>query len=159
MRDLSYDAETGNLLWKRIKGRIPKSGIAGRVMHHHSGKKYRIVRYKNHYYLAHRLAWLIQTNSWPALQIDHIDGDSMNNRWSNLREVSPSENQKNLKKAKNNTSGVTGVYLEKRTGKWRSSIQVGGKTVHLGRSKDFNEAVAWRKSAEEKYGFHRNHGS
>ena len=43
-------------------------------------------------YLAHRLAWLYVTGSWPSQDIDHIDGDPTNNRFANLREVTHQEN-------------------------------------------------------------------
>jgi hypothetical protein len=64
----------------------------------------------------------------------------------------------NMTKKKNNKSGVTGVYLEKQTGKWRAYINIMGKSIKLGRFDSFEKAVTTRKKAELRYGFHFNHG-
>lgn len=85
------------------------------------------------------------------LYVDHLNHDPGDNRKCNLRVVSHLENMHNLKLSNKNTSGVTGVYLNKRTGKWYSQIMVGGKTKCLGTYVDFDDAVAARKTAEEKY--------
>jgi len=52
---------------------------------------------------------------------------------------------------KNNTSGVRGVALNKRTGKWIAKIGFRGKSIHLGTFEDKSDAIQARKEAEEKY--------
>lgn len=108
-------------------------------------------------YYAHRLAWLYVHGVYPE-QIDHINGDGLDNRIVNLRSVSHKTNHKNMPKQRNNTSGVTGVYWSTADQCWVSRIKVNNETQNLGRSTDFFEAVCIRKSAENKHQFHTNHG-
>lgn len=109
-------------------------------------------------YLAHRLAWLLQTGDWPEFEIDHIDGDALNNRWENLRDVPSFENKKNMPLYRTSTSGVAGVRWKTDAGKWVARININGKTVHLGYYGSKEDAVRARKFAEAEHGFHRNHG-
>ena len=95
----------------------------------------------------------------PVDQVDHIDGNGLNNRWNNLREVSSQENNMNMRLSSNNTSGVTGVCWATRDKRWIANIKVNRKNKCLGYFTDFNEAVAARKAAEIEHGFHCNHGS
>jgi hypothetical protein len=60
-------------------------------------------------YREHRLAWLYMTGEWPTHEIDHINGDRVDNRFCNLREATASENRWNSRKRVNNTSGYKGV--------------------------------------------------
>ena len=107
----------------------------------------------------HRLIFMMVTGRLPK-EIDHINHDRSDNRWSNLREVTGSiENGKNRTKNKNNTSGVMGVRFEADRGKWLVRINTGYMYKNLGRYADFADAIAARKAAEIKYGFHPNHGS
>jgi hypothetical protein len=92
------------------------------------------------------------------VEIDHVDHNRQNNRWDNLRVVCRIVNSRNLSKHKTNTSGVTGVSWHKAKNKWRAHIMVEYKQIHLGLFSDFDEAVTARKEAENKYGFHKNHG-
>lgn len=108
-------------------------------------------------YLAHRVIWAIVNDFWPE-QVDHINGNPADNRIANLRNVESRENQRNMKRPHNNTSGCTGVVWHRDRGKWAAQITVNQRNVHLGRFDDFYDAVAARKAAEVKYGFHSNHG-
>ena len=85
------------------------------------------------------------------LYVDHINHDPSDNRKCNLRVVSHLENMHNLKPSIKNTSGATGVYLNKRTGKWYAQIVVSGNTINLGTYVDFCDAVEARKAAEDRY--------
>lgn len=67
-----------------------------------------------------------------GMVVDHIDGDGLNNRRSNLRLALPSQNASNRKRHSNNTSGHTGVYFHQRDGDWRARISVNGSRRHLG---------------------------
>ena len=110
-------------------------------------------------YKAHRLAWLYVYGEFPKGCIDHINHDNSDNRISNLRDVTQKENSKNASMSKNNTSGHTGVYWEKLISKWRAAIFSDGKRIHIGVFRHKKDAVAARKAAEIKYGFHPNHGA
>lgn len=106
----------------------------------------------------HRIVWAIAHGMWPKDTIDHINGDSTDNRPCNLRDVSQLDNNRNRPLPKNNTSGVHGVSMMKCNGKWRATIKAGGKHLHLGCFNTITAAAAARKAAEVKYGFHENHG-
>lgn len=67
-----------------------------------------------------------------GLEVDHIDGNGLNNRRSNLRCCSHAENMRNRRMHKNNTSGYTGVVLLKKTGRWMALIKLNGKSYYVG---------------------------
>jgi len=108
-------------------------------------------------YMAHRIIWKIVYGTDPE-QIDHEDGDGTNNRLKNLRSVSHSENQRNMKRSARNSSGVIGVCWVSRDRRWLASIRADGRNLSLGFFQDFADAVAARLEAEKVHGFHKNHG-
>ena len=83
--------------------------------------------------------------------VDHINHDKRDNRRCNLRIVSRSENQQNRKAPVNCPSRVRGVSRDKRNGKWISKIWVNKQYKYLGAYQNFDDAVAARKAAEERY--------
>jgi hypothetical protein len=107
---------------------------------------------------AHRVAWALHTGAWPDAQIDHQDGDKLNNAISNLRSVTQWENTKNAALSSHNTSGVTGVAFDKRSGKWRARVHHNYRDVFCRLYSTKEEAIAARRVAEKDYGFHQNHG-
>lgn len=109
-------------------------------------------------YFAHRVLWMLAYGEWPAVDIDHINGDRSDNRLTNLRSVSRIENGRNQGIPRNNKSGVMGVCWSERNAKWKAQIRVGGDQKHLGFFPDIAAAAAARKAAEIEFGFHPNHG-
>lgn len=109
-------------------------------------------------YKAHRVAYAWFHGNWPKGHIDHINGIRSDNRINNLRDVSRSQNQMNMGAPSDNTSGVVGVCWNRRKSLWVSSITAYRRTYHLGYYERFEDAVAARKAAEIKHGFHPNHG-
>lgn len=79
--------------------------------------------------------------------VDHINRNSLDNRKSNLRIISYSDNHQNLGTRKDNNSGERGVSWHSRLNKWIARIQIDGKRVSLGAFDNKNEAV----SAVRKY--------
>jgi hypothetical protein len=106
----------------------------------------------------HRIVWFMYYGEWPKDQIDHINGVATDNRIENLRDVSNKENMHNKSRQANNTSGVTGIYWYPKREKWLVQLATSGKRYHIGYFKDKEDAIAARKEAEKKYGFHENHG-
>lgn len=125
-----YDAETGVLTWKSRsvpRSRVRVGGVAGC-----SDKDgYRIVKVNNRNCKVHRLIWLMVTGEWPKFEIDHINGNASDNRFTNLRDVPHSINTQNLQRArKDNKLGLLGV-VRKSSGKFEAQINSGG-IVHIG---------------------------
>lgn len=101
---------------------------------------------------AHRVIWKLVTGEDPE-QIDHINGDRTDNRFSNLRPCTHAENTRNLGVRRDNTSGCAGVYRVRE----RWEVRVGHLKVGIFDSK--TDAIAARKAAERRLGYHPNHGS
>jgi len=150
-----YCKETGQLFRKNdAKGKGERREVGTT---HVSGPK----QSKKHYVrtwldgdfvYVHRIIWVLMTGDQP-IEVDHIDGNGMNNKWENLRNTCHRVNGKNQKIHASNTSGVTGVCFRKESGKWRARIIVDGSMKSLGTFKHKSDAVKARKDAEQKYGF------
>jgi AP2 domain/HNH endonuclease len=65
-------------------------------------------------------------------QVDHIDGNKLNNQRFNLRRVTANEQQRNVGMRKDNKSGYKGVNWYPKTSKWRAYITVNGKSKTIG---------------------------
>lgn len=129
VRDLFYYNEnTGVFLW-RIKTSNIKPGMRAGC---DNGYGYIQVSIRNNLYLQHRLVWLYVYGEFPPYDIDHINGIRDDNRITNLRKCTRSENFQNLSMRKTNKSGYIGVSWHKKSGKWRSYISCNNKTTHLG---------------------------
>lgn len=93
------------------------------------------------------------------LQVDHINGNKLDNRRSNLRVSSISNNQWNRGKSKNNKSGYKGVSWDKTKGKWQASVSADKRQYHLGLFENPDEAyAAYCKKAKELHGEFFNPG-
>ena len=106
------DYRDGNFYRKKKTQNVKVGNKVGTVLtNKQTGKQYVRVRFKGKLYLIHRLIWAWHGYSLePNQQIDHIDGDSLNNCIENLRPTSHKQNQENRKSAnKNSKSGVKGV--------------------------------------------------
>jgi len=98
-------------------------------------------------YFAHQLVFLLHHGYIPKT-IDHIDGDSLNNRIENLRAVTTSQNLQNTKKRKTNKSGYKGVSWSKQRKSWIAQITVNRKCKNLGCYKTKEEAYeVYQKAA------------
>lgn len=96
----------------------------------------------------HRLIMNIAEHN---IQVDHILHKRFDNRKSQLRISNNKLNNRNKGLVKRNTSGITGVYYNSKSGSWYAQIKVNYKIIHLGSFKTKEEAAKVRKQAEEKY--------
>lgn len=127
-----YDPETGILSWRGNAGRwgtIPSGTECGSI----NNKGYRVISTTDRrVYPVHRIIWLIVTGRLPDRQIDHINGDKLDNRIANLREATHAENQMNRQGW--SRSGFKGVSLKSDGKHWAARIW-NGKNIHLGQFK------------------------
>jgi hypothetical protein len=166
---LKYDPDTGELRWRvrpvtlfeqGTSKKKPRSAEhacnqwnsrwAGQPAATRKTDGYQYVHFNHRTELVHRIAHKIMTGEDP-IEIDHIDGNRSNNKWSNLRNGSRSDNFRNLGLRRNNKSGHHGVFFSKRQQRWVASIM-------LGTFDNKEDAIAARKQAEASLGFHPNHG-
>jgi hypothetical protein len=100
------------------------------------------------------LAFLYMEGRLARGDVDHRDGDPSNNRWSNLREATRSQNIANRHKTPGK-SGMTGVKpaMHNLNKPWRAVIRVQGKFICLGYHATAGEAhAAWRRAAVSAFG-------
>lgn len=152
-KHLNYNPDTGIFTWKIRKGRQGPGDIAGTLTSNGYisiciGKIYRHLS-------AHRIAFLYMTGSIPEF-VDHIDRNKSNNKWSNLRKATKSQNSGNTNIMSTNTSGYKGVSYRK-TGKrikrWYAQIRIKDKPTFLGYFLTKEEAaVAYDNAAIKTYG-------
>lgn len=144
---LHYDEHTGVFTWIKRVGNGAKVGERAGSYQKSSG--YRVLSIGLKLYREHRLAWQYVHGHLPSGPIDHVNGDTTDNRLSNLRVVTHSENMQNKKKAhKNNKSGFIGVGFYQ--GLYRARINVDGKQIYLGSFKTAEEAsIAYLKKKLE----------
>jgi hypothetical protein len=83
--------------------------------------------------------------------VDHINGDTFDNRKSNLRICTIHQNNFNKTKQKRNTSGYKGVSWHIHDKKWQVTIQVSGKKLYIGQYHDIQEAHKAYCEAAIKY--------
>ena len=156
---IDYNPESGAFVWLKDRGYVVKAGDdAGSVITFpHNNKSYLHIRIDGILYKAHRLAWIYCNGAiGDDDQIDHINGDSLDNRICNLRIVSGQENSMNKRQYKNNKSGHTGI--NKLGNRWRATIAHKNKKIHIGVFDTVEQAVKARKDKQVELGFSDNHG-
>ena len=142
-----YKPLTGELVWRKApSNRVQIGSTTGST--HIQG--YVSTRLNGISYLTHRLVWSWLHGHDPQdFQVDHVDGNRMNNTWQNLRLATAAQNSFNSKTRKHNTSGVKGVRLMP-SGKFQARIRKSGVTYALGTFDTAEQAAAaYKKAAME----------
>lgn len=150
---LRYEHDTGKLFWRwRDDISFPcNSRFAGKEAFtslDRGGYGKGVICGRTHQ--THRVVWAIFHGEWPEHEVDHINGVRSDNRITNLRNATASQNQWNKVLQKNNTSGVKGVSWHTSNKKWRASITKHGKLTHLGLFDDIADASAAYAAASIK---------
>lgn len=163
---LDYDPQTGIFKWKARGPHLfrftrqfitwNERNVGTEALNSvHRGKLYGKVAGEQ--YFAHRIAWKYVYGTDPEF-IDHINGNTQDNRIANLRSVDVATNNRNMSKPKRNKSGFIGVRKSDKSDRWAAFITYEGKRINLGTFDSKADAVAARVEAEVKFGFHPNHG-
>lgn len=154
-----YSILTGDLWWKERPREHFKNVIAWKSSNiKFAGKKagnvldgYLVVMVNGKSYKAHRLLYKLIMEVDPTCYIDHIDGNTLNNAWQNLRDVSHENNSRNQKRRSSNTSGYKGVCFDVERGKYRAYINYDKKQNIIGFFDTAEEAYAAYCEAALKY--------
>lgn len=160
----SYDPETGVVTWIKRGTRQSRIGAeVGWVTRSKNHKReYLKVSFRGEEFLLHRVIMGIITGVMPAYphdEVDHENGNGLDNRQCNLRLVTKGVNMKNKRRYKNNVSGYCGVAFRASRDSWRARINVNGKEIHLGYFENEQAAINARKAAELRFNYHENHGN
>lgn len=114
------------------------------------GRGYKQVKILRQRYLVHRLIFACVYGFQPD-SVDHIDGNTLNNDPSNLRGANKSQNMTNRALQVNCKSGFTGVDFMAANSVYRAQIHKNGKKIYLGTFKSIDDAIAARRTAEERF--------
>ena len=163
--DANY--EEGTLYWKKRDESMFSSkrsysvwnarfsGKQAFTANHNTGYKHGLIYGKP--YLAHRVLFAMKHGEWPKY-VDHINGVRTDNRITNLRSVTRTENSCNASKPSSNTSGHIGVSWNNRDKRWVAFISLNKKRKALGNFINIEDAIICRQSHQNALGFHQNHG-
>jgi hypothetical protein len=153
-----FTYKSGNIYWKKyINGQKVKVPAGFNDFNKYGTR--RRVKHKGKIFQVSRIIWEMHNGTIPnKFVIDHINGDSLDNRIKNLRCVTSAINNKNIRRRIINKTIPVGVSWNKRVQKWRSYITDNYSRVHLGEFTKLEDAIKVRKSAEKKLGYSPKHG-
>lgn len=139
---LNYEKETGVFTWAVYRNhKALKGGIPGRL----DRDGYLMITVFKKEYSASRLAWAFVNGKFPDEQIDHINGNKLDNRIENLRACTQAQNQQN--------KASVGVSFNKSNNKWQAQIKKERKNYYIGCFADKDAAIeAYRKKSVDLFG-------
>lgn len=164
---LEFDESISRFRWKerpgslwfntRFAGKLAGSERANNKI---PGLFYRIIGIDNVLYKEHRLVWLLHTGQFPEFDLDHKDGDGLNNRLDNLRLSVGGINLQNKARYSSNTSGHTGVSWSKQKQKWQVIVRLNKRSYCNGsfNLEDLDKAAAAAAELRARLGFSPTHG-
>jgi hypothetical protein len=150
---LEYTPETGEFRWRPRPGNPALTArIAGKLAGHEADGYWRI-RFEGRNHAAHRLAWLYVKGWVPKGDVDHWDGNGLNNRWNNLRATTKAQNCQNLKRQPSAHDYPTGCTWLSSRQKWQVYIGAHGKRIFIGHFASRDAAArAYLDAAAELHG-------
>lgn len=150
-----YKSDLGVITYKvSVSKKIKAGQKAGTI----TEKGYLAIRItidkKSYVFKAHRLIWYIVTGADPGkFQIDHIDGNRLNNKFLNLRLATPAQNGWNRCASQQSKSKIKGAQWNKRNQCWGAVIKTNGQQIWLGSFPTPELAhMAYCKAAAELHG-------
>lgn len=147
---LSYDPDTG--VFTRLSVPTKQKHWLGQKAGNVNALGYERASVDGKVYRMHRLAFLYMTGSWPAGEVDHINGNKADNRWSNLRSVSTRQNLIN-RLIKGKSSPYPGVSFHKKSGRWYAHVTQDSVNRHVGSFSSEREAyTAYLMEIAESHG-------
>lgn len=130
----------GVVYWRNCQ----RSHLNGRVAGTIDGKGYRWVKHDGIWISHHSIVFAVNSGRWPEKDLDHINRDRRDNRFENLREATGIENKVNSKVSIRNKTGASGVWLNKKTGRYRAKATLNYKEYYLGEFNTLGEAFEVR---------------
>lgn len=162
---LCYEPDSGQMHWRTRSpssfsstGKRSADWVAANWNSRHAGKPaftavgihgYRCGRLQGSGLLLHRVAFVLMTGDWPTHELDHINGDRLDNRWCNLRKVTRGQNSRN-KGPHGKTSDYIGVSWNSSLGGYMSAVYHNGKKHYCGFSVGDPERLARQRDRKAK---------
>jgi len=138
---IHYDPKTGSFTRARDCGKWKTGQAMGTI----SKDGYLNININYQIFRAHRIAWTYMTGEQPPEYLDHANGLPLDNRWCNIRKSSQAENLFNKRGHRGSVTGLKGVSLDKRSGRYRARVQSNGAVVF----EKFYDTVAEAKAARD----------
>jgi hypothetical protein len=148
---IDYDPITGIALWRIRRGGLPAGSRVGTIAKAKRSSPYRMVSLKEETSgkkVFSHIVFFYMTGQWPTEEIDHENGDTLDDRWENLRESTRSQNEANRGARRNSKSGIKGVFLLQ--GRYRAEIYRNGVRKYLGTFDNPEQARAAYQAEAEK---------
>lgn len=143
----TYCPTTGNIIRAVRCGNYPQGSVC--LSKVSNGKYLKVENMQ-----AHRLAWFLHTGEQPPEQIDHINGNGLDNRWCNLRAADNSTNMMNIGVTAKSTTGIKGIFPVRGGKLYRAEVCIGGRRIQK-HSKDVSYLQDWvtakRKEVHGQY--------
>lgn len=144
-----FEHRDGKLYWKKV-AHLNKQYLVGQEAGSIHQTGYRHVTWLGKVHKVHRLIFLLEYGYLPP-EVDHINGDRQDNRLTNLRPATRSENQCNRGAIASNTSGYPGVSWHRKSKAWVVRVMKNGKTVVQQYFKDVELAGLFAAEARSLY--------
>jgi hypothetical protein len=148
-----FEYRNGELYWKKLlnhHNQVKINDIAGHIHYSPNKVSYKRVTFFKKRYFVHQLVFLF-FNGYIPKQIDHIDGNGLNNKIENLREATSQQNSLNRGLRKDNKSGVKNIYWRNDSKKWRVTLNVDGVNKNFGSYYDLEFAKFVAQTMRYKY--------